>query len=98
MLHILMQHIMKKNIERYTEIVLIKYVLYQNHYQPMTNKQKLESNDFIGAIQNRLQVLSKMEHTKLTRGVRAKVEAVIDQEREKLQRHVKFTIKKRKDG
>lgn len=55
-----------------------------------TIKDTLESNEFIWAIQHRINVLSYMETTKLTKGVRNKVEIVLDQEREKLIRHVKF--------
>jgi hypothetical protein len=60
----------------------------------MKLRGKLESNDLIWEIQHRINVLTYMESTKLTTAVRKQVEIVLDQEREKLRRHVENTINK----
>ena len=59
----------------------------------MNTQEKIESNELLQEQMHRVNVLMIMESGRLTSKVRKDVEYVLDQEREKLRRHVEMTLK-----
>jgi hypothetical protein len=58
-----------------------------------TIREKIESNELIWEIQRRINELLWWEKGRMTSRTKEQVEEVLDQEREKLKRHIEFNIR-----